>query len=258
MIEKTIHYVWLGGKEIPKKFAAFIEHWKVLHPDWQIIQWSEDNFDCDGNEWVRLALQQKNWSLAADVIRSWALVNHGGVYLDTDVEVFEPFDELAEQNDFFIGYETDFWFGCAVLGAKKGHKIIEEVYQRYLMPCNKINASSNMLCVLNFSAVIKRLYGTKLNGKKQKIDDNALLVSLDYFYPQNYLTHRIKKTDNTVAMHHYSSTWHSVGKLIGAKIAKWTKIILGRHIFGLFERIARKNMLGKLKREYKNRSKNRG
>ncbi|MCL2655094.1 MAG: hypothetical protein FWD65_05260 [Coriobacteriia bacterium] len=257
MIEKTIHYVWLGSKDVPEKFAAFIEGWRQLHPEWEIIKWSEDNFDCAGNSWVQQALEQKNYSLAADVIRSEVLLTYGGVYLDTDVELFKPLDELANENDFFIGYETDLWFGCAVLGAKKNHKIMVEAYERYLRPCKELNANSNMLCVLNYSASIKRLYGVRLDGKTKKIEDNTKLLSHDYFFPRHYITHRVEMTENTVAMHHYSSTWHTPGKLAGIKIAKAARLVLGTHIFGCFERIARVNMLSKLNKEYRDRTRTR-
>jgi hypothetical protein len=249
MIEKIIHYVWLGSREIPEKHCGFIRGWQDLHPDWKIVKWNEENFDCESNSWVKNAIEQENWALAADVIRSYVLLHHGGVYLDTDIELFKPFNELAAENDFFIGYETDFWFGCAVLGAKKGHRIIREVFERYLTPCEKL--SSNMLCVLNFSASIKRLYNLKLDGKTKKIQDNALLLSTEFFFPKNYITHRIKITENTIAIHHLTSTWHSFGKQVGIKIAKGLRLILGKCLFGCFERIARINMLRKLDREYK-------
>jgi len=255
MIEKKIHYVWLGSREIPGKHNDFILGWRKLHPDWEIVRWNEENFDCDGNSWVKTAIQQGNWAIAADVIRSYVLLNHGGVYLDTDIELFKPLDELVAENDFFIGYEADFWFGCAVLGAKKGHRIMREVYERYLLPCEGLNSSSNMLCVLNFSASIMRLYNPKLDGKTIKLMDNALLLSTEYFFPQNYITHRVNCTENTIAMHHHSSTWYSPGKRIGIKIAKCLRLILGKFLFGCFERIARVNMLGKLDREYKKRRK---
>ena len=253
MIEKTIHYVWLGSREIPEKHNAFIHGWQELHPDWEIIKWNEQNFDFQSNSWVKLAIEQENYSLAADIIRSYVLLNYGGVYLDTDIELFKSLNELVAENDFFIGYETDFWFGCAVLGAKKGHRIMQEVYERYLTPCEKIDTSSNMLCVLNFSASIKRLYNPKLDGKTKKIQDNAMLLSTEYFFPKNYITHRIKITEKTMAMHHLTSGWHSIGKRIGIKVAKGLRLFLGRKLFGGFERIARLNMLGKLSREYKKR-----
>lgn len=257
MIEKTIHYVWLGGREIPKKYVVYIDKWKLLHPEWEIIEWNETNFDCQSNEWIRLAIEQKNYSLAADVIRSQVLLENGGVYLDIDIELLKPLDELVSENDFFIGYETDYWFGCAILGAKKGHPVMHEVYGRYLTPCKEINAKSNMRCVLNFSASIKRLYGTKLDGKTKKIEDNIQFFSVDYFFPKHYITYKLKLTERTIAIHHYATSWHSVGKLIGIKIARFFRIIMGRRLFGYcFERIARANMLGQLKREYKKSGRN--
>jgi len=255
MIEKTIHYIWLGNKEIPEKVNTFIRGWRELHPDWEIIKWSEENFGCRDNSWVKSAIEQKNWAIAADVIRCYVLLNHGGVYLDTDIELFKPLDKLAAENDFFIGYETDFWFGSAVLGAKRGHRIMREAYERYLTPCEKINSHSNMLNVLDFTASIRRLYNLKLDGKTHKIEDNALLLSTDYFFPKNYITYRTKITENTMAMHHYFSTWHSPGKRFGRKFAKGLRLVLGKRLFSGFERIARINMLGKIDREYKRRNK---
>jgi hypothetical protein len=186
-------------------------------------------------------------------MRSYILLNYGGVYLDTDVELLKGLDELVAENDFFIGYETDFWFGCAILGAKKGHRIMREVYERYLTPCDKSNSDANMLCVLQFSASIKRLYNIKLDGKTAKIGDNVRLLSNDWFFPQNYITRKTTITENTMAIHHYSSTWHSFGERVGRKIAKGAYLILGKRIFACFERIARINMLKKLDREYKRR-----
>ena len=251
MIEQTIHYIWLGNKEIPGKYQDFIRGWRELHPDWEIVKWSEENFDCQSHSWVKAAIEQKNWSLAADVIRSYVLLNYGGVYLDTDIELFKPLNKLTAENDFFMGYESDFWFGSAVLGVKKGHRLIREVHERYFTPCENINSGSNMLTVLNFAAAVKRLYNPKLDGKTKKIEDNVLLLSPEYFYPKNYITHRVNITENTIALHHLASNWHSSGKRIGRKIAKGVWLILGKHIFGCFERIARLNMLGKINREYK-------
>jgi len=255
MIEKTIHYIWLGSKNVPEKFRAFIEGWRTLHPDWEIVKWNEENFDCQSNSWIKSAIEQKNYPLAADVMRTWILLNHGGVYLDTDIELFKPLDRLAEENDFFIGYETDFWFGCAVLGAKKGHKIMHEVYERYLEPCEKLNTRSNMLCVLNFTASIKRLYDVKLDGKTAKIGDNAIILSTDWFFPKNYITRKTKKTENTAAMHNYSSVWFSAGKRFGLKVAQAVRCVLGKRLFGGLEKIARVNMLRCLDKEYKKRIK---
>ncbi len=254
MIERRIHYVWLGGTPLPERFASFIEGWKRLHPDYEFIEWNEQTFDIASNEWVKKAIESRNYALAADVIRSWALLNYGGIYLDTDVEVLKPFDELVEKYDFFIGYETGYWCGCAVLGARKGHPLIAEAYSRYEQPCPPINTKSNMLCVLNFSASLKRLYKIKLDGKKRELPDNGIILTRDYFFPKHYITRETKLTERSMCIHHYGSVWHSKGQALGVKIASFMVHLMGDRLFGFcFETIARANMMGQLKKEYKRR-----
>lgn len=254
MIDKIIHFVWLGGNPLPEKYQEYIETWKKLLPDYEIKEWNEKTFNINSNEWVKKAIEDKNYSLAADVIRSWALLNYGGIYLDTDVELLKSLDDLVNKYDFFIGYETNCWVGCAVLGSKKGHPMMKEVYSRYEQPCPPLNAKSNMRCVMNFSACLERLYHVKLDGKMVNLPDNAVIVPRDYFFPKHYITRETKVTENSYCIHHYGATWHSKGKAVGVKIASSMVHLFGDHMFGiLFERIARWNMLGQLKREYKKR-----
>lgn len=253
-MEKNIHYVRLGDKPMPETFASFIGKRKEIMGEegYKFYEWNEKTFDVESNEWVKKAIQEKNYALAADVIRSWALLNYGGIYLDTDVELLKSLDDLASKYDFFIGYETNCWFGCAILGASKNHPVLAEVFKRYQTPCKSLTRRSNMQCVLNFSASLKRLYGLKLDGKITQIPDNGIVVSRDYFFPKHYITKETKITKNTYCIHHYGSTWHSKAKLAGVKVASFMVNLLGDHLFGvLFERIARVNMLGQLNREYK-------
>ena len=44
MIEnKTIHYIWLGGKKKPRVIRKCISSWKKNMPDWEIKEWKEVN-----------------------------------------------------------------------------------------------------------------------------------------------------------------------------------------------------------------------
>lgn len=257
MIEKTIHYIWLGTKEVPQRYNDYLNSWHKHHPDWEIKRWSEDNFDIECNSWIKTAIEQKKWSLASDVMRIYILLNCGGIYLDTDMELLKPLDALAAENDFFISYETNLWFGTAVLAAKKGHKIMQEALKRYLVPIKKIDNHSNMLTVLNFASSIKRLYNIKLDGKTKKLDDNATILSKEHFFPKHYITHKAKNIDNSYGMHHYSSAWFSKGKRFGIHIARIIVLIMGERLFSnVFERLARVFMLGSLNREYKRNTRN--
>jgi len=73
-------------------------------PDYTIKRWDETNFDIDSVPWVKEAIQMRKWSLASDYIRHFALYTEGGIYMDTDVKVFRPFDEFLSW-DFFSSVE---------------------------------------------------------------------------------------------------------------------------------------------------------
>lgn len=104
MIPKIIHYVWLGGGKMSPFISNCVDSWKKVMPDYSIKCWDENNFDVESVSWVKEAVEKKKWSLASDYIRHYALYTEGGIYMDTDVKVFRPFDEFLNY-DFFSSIE---------------------------------------------------------------------------------------------------------------------------------------------------------
>ena len=45
MIPKTIHYCWFGRNPKPELVERCIASWKQYCPDYEIIEWNEDNYD---------------------------------------------------------------------------------------------------------------------------------------------------------------------------------------------------------------------
>ena len=104
IIPKIIHYVWLGHGEKSDKIKSCIESWKKHCPDWQIIEWNEDIFDINYNDFTRQSYDKKMYAFTSDVVRLYALLTYGGVYLDTDVFMYKPIDEFLNE-DGFTGFE---------------------------------------------------------------------------------------------------------------------------------------------------------
>ena len=44
-IPKIIHYCWFGRKPKPELAEKCIRSWKKFCPDYEILEWNEDNFD---------------------------------------------------------------------------------------------------------------------------------------------------------------------------------------------------------------------
>lgn len=104
MIPKKIHYVWLGSAELPPLVEECIASWRRLMPDYEIIRWDESCLGEIESTFVKEALEKKKWAFASDYIRLHALYKEGGIYLDTDVRVLKPFDDLLPL-PAFIGTE---------------------------------------------------------------------------------------------------------------------------------------------------------
>ncbi len=45
MIPKVIHYCWFGKSSLPKAAQECIQSWRKFCPNYQIIEWNEDNYD---------------------------------------------------------------------------------------------------------------------------------------------------------------------------------------------------------------------
>ena len=130
MIPKIIHYCWFGGKEKPEIVRKCIATWKEHMPDWEFKEWNESNFDINYNEYTKKSYEEKKYAFTSDIARLWALYNYGGIYMDTDVKVFQPLDKFLKY-DFFTGFEQQHYPVTATMGAKEGNKLIKEMLDIY-------------------------------------------------------------------------------------------------------------------------------
>ena len=130
MIPKTIHYCWFGGKEKSEDIKECMDTWKKYMPDYEIKEWNEHNFDVTYNEYTRKAYESKKWAYVSDVARLYALYTEGGIYMDTDVQVYQSLDKFL-RHSFFTGFESSNYPVTATMGAEKGHPLIKEMLDVY-------------------------------------------------------------------------------------------------------------------------------
>lgn len=207
-IPKKIHYCWLGRNPKPKSVLKCIESWRKFCPDYEIIEWNEDNLDISSNLFSRQAYEAKAWAFATDYFRLWIVYTHGGIYLDTDVQVIKPLDPLLEHGAF-IGFENEEQINSGLgFGAKAGSPFLHEQMKVYeALQFRNEDGTLNRRPAPEYLTEVAASYGlTHDTGKPQRVLD-AVCYPRDYFSPKDYFTGRIHITRNTYSIHHYDSTW---------------------------------------------------
>lgn len=99
------------------------EHIKDLHPDWTATTYRDpidpEQFPMSSPHWASCTAGAQ----LAGLVRLEALWIHGGIYLDSDVDVLRPLDPLRMVPGF-AAWEDREWIPDAVIGARRGHPAI--------------------------------------------------------------------------------------------------------------------------------------
>lgn len=193
-IPKVIHYCWFGHGEKNELIQKCMASWRKFCPDWEIVEWNEDNIDVNYCAYSSRAYKQKRWGYVPDPLRMKIIYENGGVYLDTDVELVNSLDELLEYSAWF-GYGTDTKINTGSgFGAEKGNPFIKAVLDHYM---NLDEHSKFIVCTDQEEPVFKREFpdflGNKWLKKDQIVGDNILILWDIWKYTN----------------HHYTGTWQS-------------------------------------------------
>lgn len=221
-----MHHIWLGDKKIPEPLVKCMRTCYEHHPTWKHMVWTEDNMPSPfvfKNEWNL----DNNLARKSDLLRLQVLYNHGGVYLDTDMECIKPIDELLNGYRFVM---------CSECGNPFYEKNCEESHLNNAM----IASTKNNLIVGNIMLEFKRRYRNVdikekepleyvahlsgpdvFNHFRQKLDTlkQVKIYPSEYFYPIHYSnkkkmkywnipTNPLTLEENTYMIHHFAASWY--------------------------------------------------
>lgn len=207
-IPRIIHYCWFGGNPKPELALRCIDSWKRFCPDYEIIEWNEENFDITSNTYVREAYENKKWAFVTDVVRLYVLVNYGGIYMDTDVEVVKSLDELLKY-EAVSGFESEHEIPTGLMASVKQQPLFLELLAEY-DNIHFVNPDKSLDLTTNVSRITRKCekYGLKRDNTLQTINGFTLLPK-DYLCPKDYETKELNITENTFTIHHFDGSWHS-------------------------------------------------
>lgn len=235
MIPKKIHYCWFGRGEKPKLAQKCIASWKKYCPDYEIIEWNEDNFDLDYNGYTRYCYNNRKWAFLSDYVRLVVVSECGGIYFDTDVELLKRPDDLL-QSEAFYGFENYNSINTGLgFGAIAGHPTVLSMRSKYeeIVP-NTDGSFPLIVCpALNTEALVP--FGLVLDGSRQSICGVEILP-VDWLNPYDDPTGRLNITGNTISVHWYSKSWMSKRTVLRSKLTKPIHRIFGVDAFTRFRK----------------------
>ena len=231
MIPKVIHYCWFGGGPKPAVFEKCLLSWKEYFPDYKIIEWNEENTDLSYCQFLRDAYDAKKWAFVSDVVRCLVVYEHGGIYMDTDVEVQnKKFNEYFQQDDAVFFFESSVAVNTGMgFGSVPKHPLLESVLCDYKETTFDVNRLTEISCPLKNTKVIKRFCtGLQVDGTAQRMDDVMFYSVNDYW---------------SVAHHYGESSWIDERQKKLLKYAKRINVsqatrdkLCGTRIFTFFDR----------------------
>lgn len=230
MIPKIIHYCWLSNDPIPASFNRCIKSWEENLHGYQFILWNFDKFDKESSLWVKEAFDNKKYAFAADYIRLYALYHYGGIYLDMDVEVIKPFDDLLDLRTM-ICFENsnDKRLEVAAFGVEKHSAWIKTCLDHYKDKHFVLTDQSFDIKVLplvirdelkqnNYQLI--SVNNIKDALKSEYTEKNIPVFPYFFFSPKSYSNGHIDKNEKTYSIHHFNGSWKPWYSRMETKICK--------------------------------------
>lgn len=231
MIPKIIHYSWFSGEPYPQFLKECMDTWKKVLPDYEFMLWDAEKLAACNNTFANEAVSVKKWAFAADFIRLYAVYHYGGIWLDTDIEMFKSFDPFLNDG-MFIGREyyvhndkdgehTMVTSHC--FGAEKNHPFIKECLEYYenrhfIRSHNEKLGQRlryDMTIIPDLQAELMRNYGFDWSAGRNELQ---VLQNGIHVYPYQWFDQPgYTSMKNVVCIHRVAQSWNPKAKGLTAR-----------------------------------------
>lgn len=195
-------------------------------PDYELILWDAERAKEVQSQFVQEALSERKWAFAADVVRLYAVYTYGGIWLDTDVEVFKPFDRFLKHR-MFIGKEITMYYqqdgnGRYMLGLTS-HCFGAEDHHPFIKRCLDYYQDRHFVLSRDLSLPERLRYDMRLMpdmqacladaefgyfGSVKDIDQEDVLKEDIHVFPAIYFDiPKYQSVKNAYAVHHAHGAW---------------------------------------------------
>lgn len=216
MVPKIIHLCWFSNGPFPVEVKVCMDTWKKLLPDYSLRVWGYEDAKAIDIPFLQEALEARRWAFAADVVRFYAVYTEGGVYMDSDIFLYQRFDRFVPQgDDAFVTFHEkthrgediagvdDYNLQAAFFIATKGSTYCKAVLDYYLARHYvRPDGSRDETISPRIMREAARKYGYVM--KDEEMDLGVLKI-----YPTHYLApiKQYERDEETFGVHRAHGGW---------------------------------------------------
>ena len=220
-MSKYIHYCWFGGNPLPKLAKKCIKSWKKYLPDYEIIEWNENNVDLEECPFIKEAYANKKWAFVADYARTKAIYEMGGIYFDTDMMITKDISFLLDK-ETFLGVEDSMMVNAAVWGSSKPKTYFAKRMLDFYK--SQEHFDINNIYKMSIPRIITRIldefgFDPSIN-EVQVFHKDIYVYPRPYFYPLSFNFKDNKFTEETCMVHYFDATWIPKNEQIEMKLIR--------------------------------------
>lgn len=230
---KVLHRIYFGFDGKPDGYQAYLDTWKEQLPDFEIVHWNASNLPMKINAYVEKLHAEKDHAFLTDYFRWYVLREHGGSYLDADVEIVNGdiyrnlIEEMAadDRYDALIGIDEKGggWYTAHSMASKPGSEISRfmcELYDNFgsfaAWRKKGMYFWAPQLAALYFANKGHNVagMGTSPNLEHPTITAGVKIYPQDWFSPVAPTGNPNNPFDlnaasaNTALCHHFACSWH--------------------------------------------------
>ena len=220
MISKIIHQIWLQGQNnMPEKFLKKVNKIKNFHLLWKYYFWDDIaiiNLLSKNKEWIETYYKLLYLHQKVDYAKYVILYEYGGVYIDIDVEIVKPLDNLLQNNseyDLIVSrinlttFESllycnrNICINNGIILANPKEITLEKIINNIIK-----NPTTGLPPLIKFS-YINNTTGPKMFTKLILNNNNNKIKILEPEFLEPLVLGTGDITDNTYAIHEHNGSW---------------------------------------------------
>lgn len=232
MIPKKLHYAWFGGDK-PQYLIDNIKSWKRFLPDYEIIEWNNENWDVNKYLFSKYHYDEKKYGFVIDPLRVDVLRRYGGIYIDADVTITQNLDRFLNA-PLFLGMHFTNAIGTALVGAEKNNPVItnlDEFYKNITLEDLQDESFDKVSNGIFTRYMVKKYPDFKMINRTQTLNDGVMIYPKQYFvlpalvHKHNFAIHANEgswNSSNTVNTKKNDSVIKKIGRaILGPTLLSW-------------------------------------